>query len=118
KAMRRSFLDLREGQPLGYSWEHNMHCFESLREDILCTADDTPRYTSFDHPGRSGVGQSRLCRDWDQLSAWAREHTSCWRYINGTDPNIDTLLRYRYCPPGSPYTEAIRAVFGDVDPDG
>lgn len=115
KTLRRAFLDLRAGQSFAYSWGHHMHCFESLLEDTICMADDTPRYTSFDHPGLSGMGQSRYCRSWDQLEAWAQEHTSCWRHINATDPKFDTLLRYRYCPPGSPYAEAIRAVFGDVN---
>lgn len=69
---------------------------------------------TFEHPGSTGVGQSRRCRDWDKMVDWARERTSCWRDINRTD-HIDTLLRYRYCAKGSPYYDKIHAVFGDFE---
>lgn len=93
-----------------------MHCLEALVQDTICFADDTPRFTSFEHPGRPGDGQERVCRDWNQLEVYAREHWSCWKDIKPTE-DIDTLLRYRYCPEGSPYYERIREVFGEGDFD-
>ena len=92
-----------------------MHCFDALRQEIICTADDTPRAMTWEHPGSIGVGQYRRCRDWDKLEAWTRDHWSCWRDINATNKDIDILLRYRYCPPESPYYDRIHAIFGDFE---
>ena len=114
QALRKSFLQLRDRVPLDLDWAHNMHCFNALRQEIICTADDTPRSMTFAHPGSIGVGQYRRCRDWDKMVAWTEERWSCWRNINKTD-EIDTLLRYRYCPEGSPYYERIHAIFGDFE---
>ena len=105
-------LELRDGRPLGFTFTHSMHCLESLRENTICFADDTPRYTAEQHPGKSGYHQRRQCRDWGKLEAYAEAHTSCWRDINPTE-DIDSLLRYRYCPPGSPYNDQIHAIFGN-----
>lgn len=106
--------ELRDHVPMTVPFTHLMHCFEALLQDVMCFADDTPRYTALDHPGKSGLGQQRQCRDWKKLEAFANEHTSCWRDINPNE-DIDTLLRYRYCPEGSPYNEWIRAIFGDFE---
>ena len=114
KNIRTTMLELRDGKSLSFSFTHSMHCMESLLQDIICFADDTPRYTSFEHPGRAGDGQVRVCRDWKRLEAFSREHSSCWRHIN-PDDDIDTLLRYRYCPPGSPYYDRIHQIFGDFE---
>lgn len=113
-ALRKSFFQLRDNVPLDLDWGHNMHCFNALRQEVMCTADDTPRSMTFAHPGSIGVGQYRRCRDWDKMVDWTRDHWSCWRDINKTD-HIDTLLRYRYCPPESPYYERIHEIFGDFE---
>jgi hypothetical protein len=113
--LRLTLKELFEGKNTTTFHEgHSDHCLEALLQDVLCFADDTPRYTAEDHPGRPGDGQQRVCRDWKKLEAFAQEHTSCWRDINPTE-NIDTLLRYRYCPPGSPYAERIHKIFGDFE---
>jgi len=87
---------------------------DTLLQDVVCFADDTPRYTADQHPGQPGYGQKRTCRDWTKLEAFASAHTSCWRDINANE-DIDTLLRYRYCPEGSPYLERIHKIFGDFE---
>lgn len=109
-----SFLEAARGEPVTYPMEHILHCFEALREDIICAADNTPLFSSYDHPGSVGWNQKRVCRSWDALEKWAQEHWSCFRDISATD-DIDTLLRYRYCPPESPYYERIHAIFGDFE---
>lgn len=114
KLMRRSLLELRDNLPQSLPLEHTLHCFNALRQDIICAADDTPRKTSFEHPGTIGVGQERTCRSWDKLEKWAKERTACWRNINDAE-SINTLLRYRYCPKGSPYYERIHEIFGDFE---
>lgn len=114
KVMRRSVLQLRDNVPLSAPLEHTLHCFNALRQDIICAADDTPRKTSFDHPGNIGVGQERTCRSWEKLEKWAKERWACWKDINDSE-SIDTLLRYRYCPEGSPYYERIHTLFGEFE---
>ncbi|MCJ1408889.1 hypothetical protein MMC19_002966 [Ptychographa xylographoides] len=114
KTVRQTIVELRDGQALSIDLEHALHCLEGLRQDVICHADDTPRYTSFAHPGLSGVGQVRMCRDWSKLEAWSEAHHSCWRDIQPTGID-DTLLRYRYCPTGSPYQELVKAEFPDFE---
>lgn len=114
KLMRRSVIELRDKLPLSLPLEHTLHCFNALRQDVICAADDTPRKTSFDHPGTIGVGQERMCRSWDKLEQWAKQRWTCWKNINDSE-SINTLLRYRYCPKGSPYYDRIHAIFGDFE---
>jgi hypothetical protein len=114
KILRLTLKELFEGKTPTFPQGHSDHCLESLLQDVLCFADDTPRYTSEDHPGRPGDGQQRVCRDWKKLENFAMEHTACWRDINPNE-NIDTLLRFRYCPAGSPYLERIHKIFGDFE---
>jgi len=114
KRIRKTLVEAVRGEPISFPLEHSLHCLDALRQDILCAADDTPLYSSFEHPGKVGWGQGRMCRSWDALEKWAIEHSACWRDINPED-DIDTLLRYRYCPPGSPYLERIHAIFGDFE---
>ena len=71
----------------------------------MCDADDTPRYTgrvnqqaSAEHP-TSGVGQTRMCRDWGQLENWAVGHSACYKAINFTD-EFSPIERYKFCPNG------------------
>ena len=93
------YLHETQSEPFG----HIMHCLDSLRQDILCQADDTPRFTGT-IPSRSGVGQNRVCRDWDKLAAWAKRHTACHRHIHFSDT---VLERFQFCPEGSPYGHSV-----------
>lgn len=54
---------------------HASHCFDSLRQYIMCTASDDLMRIAYGI--RTGNGQTRKCRDWATLSKWATEHTSC-----------------------------------------
>lgn len=100
--VRGSILEYRNHSLQTQHYLHIDHCLTVLREDILCNADDTPRYTGGHHkqPG-SGHGQVRLCRDWAQLDQWATEHSACFRtpeiYFDGTPLEE----RYKSCPDGS-----------------
>lgn len=114
KILHSTLTKLRDGHPLDFVFSHALHCLDALRQDVICFADDTPLYSSLEHPGSPGVSQGRQCRSWEKLETYSHEHTSCWRDINPTEP-IDTLLRYRYCPPGSPYNERIHEIFGDFN---
>ncbi|MCJ1317637.1 hypothetical protein MMC15_002962 [Xylographa vitiligo] len=97
---------------LSWPFPHAVHCLDALLQDTYCFADDTPRYESLAHPAQPGDNQGRMCRDWSKLEAYATEHTACWRDINATD-HIPGELRYRYCPPESPYFEKVKEAFPD-----
>ncbi|PQE13431.1 cytochrome p450 protein [Rutstroemia sp. NJR-2017a BBW] len=64
-------LEVVRGVPQSTPFEHKFHCLDSLRQSVMCRADDTPLYTLGDF--RSGDGQLRSCRDWKLLSRWASE---------------------------------------------
>lgn len=53
-----------------------MDCFDTLRQHIMCMADETLHYSTGHRD--TGVGQTRMCRDWDALRRWATEHTACY----------------------------------------
>ena len=96
-------MEYETQQQRTYSYEHLMHCIDALRRDVLCNADDTPRYMTRTHTPDSGIGQIRMCRDWSRLEAWAKQYHSCWRYISRAHDEYDELERYIYCRPDSPY---------------
>ena len=112
KTIRQVVLEFDRGLSRSESTEHVLHCLDALRQDIMCYADDTPRYTGYQESGRSGTGQLRTCRDWSQLEHWAQQHTACWRYIHPHDPTFPSLERHKFCPEGSPYLEKVKKTFG------
>ncbi|CAJ2504614.1 Uu.00g120080.m01.CDS01 [Anthostomella pinea] len=76
---------------------HALHCLDQLRQDVICNADDTPRYAGFQAPG-TGAGQVRLCRDWGSLEKWALERTACFKHEDEVPgPMIE---RFKSCPDG------------------
>lgn len=109
--IRGSLREFSMGLPQSEDWEHISHCINSLREDLMCQADDTPRWTGY-APMISGVDQVRQCRDWKQLEAWTKERNACHKHgatVVG-EPG-DQLEKWTYCPPGSPYLEKIRKFY-------
>jgi hypothetical protein len=61
--------------------EHDVHCFDSLRQHIMCHADDTLMYTTGHHD--AGVNQTKQCRSWDALRDWATVRSAHWKdHIN------------------------------------
>ncbi|KAI4193267.1 MAG: hypothetical protein LQ346_003962, partial [Caloplaca aetnensis] len=71
QSIQRSFMELSAGLPPTYPMPHVMHCLDVLRDDVICHADDTPRYTTTTQHPESGMGQIRQCRDWSKLAEWA-----------------------------------------------
>lgn len=90
---------------------HGFHCLDSLRQDTICYADDTPRYTGEGQNNEtSGFHQTRQCRDWNQLEQWAKDRSSCYRFLgNDVDDPVD---RHKFCPEDSPYNDVIQTVYG------
>lgn len=68
--------------------DHVYHCFDYLRQVIICLADPTmdPFHPTSETPGvieTLGWGNTHVCRDWEALSDWADEHT----FANKTSSN-------------------------------
>ncbi|MCJ1462680.1 hypothetical protein MMC07_001283 [Pseudocyphellaria aurata] len=112
KTIRQAVLEFDRGLDRSEPTHHILHCLDALRQDILCYADDTPRYTGMQETGRSGTGQRRQCRDWSQLEAWAQQNTACFRYTYPHD-STNYLEKLKFCPEGSPYIAKVKDVFGD-----
>ncbi|KAI0817303.1 hypothetical protein GGR55DRAFT_11964 [Xylaria sp. FL0064] len=84
--------------PQRIAMTHALHCLDQLRQDVICNADDTPRYAGFQNPPGTGAGQVRMCKDWSRLEAWALEHTACFRHEDEVPgPMIE---RFKSCPDG------------------
>lgn len=105
--LRQSLIDAFEGKDINsddryiaHALEHNLHCIESLRQDAMCHADDTPRYSGYSKKEVSGVMQTRMCRSWDKLEAFARDHTACYRDIGRGVEGFPQIEKYKFCPEG------------------
>ncbi|KAL3426736.1 hypothetical protein PVAG01_00245 [Phlyctema vagabunda] len=77
KIVRKTLLETARGAWPTYPITHARHCVDTLRQYIMCHADNTPLYTFGDH--RSGDGQLHQCRDWSALRDAATEKTACFR---------------------------------------
>ena len=97
-----SMNEYRTGQPQTRSWHHISHCMDALRRQILCDADDTPRATERRAEVVTGVGQHRMCRNWDELVDFAKQHTACYKRPEPPDES-PTVDKFKHCPPGSGY---------------
>ncbi len=90
-------------EPQSRKWHHISHCFDALRRQIQCDADDTPRAVQRELDGVSGVGQDRQCRDWSKLAKWAKEHTACYKRPERPVEGMRNIEKYKFCPKGSEY---------------
>lgn len=81
------------------AFSHIQHCFDQLRQDIICNADDTPRYAGFQSPPGTGAGQVRLCKDWGKLEEWARNRTACFKHEDEVSGRM--IDRFKFCPDGN-----------------
>lgn len=100
--VRDSLVEFREGRLQSEHPTHVDHCLIELRDDVLCNADDTPRYTGGEFGKESGeVEQTRMCRSWDRLVDWAMERSACYRSPEDPFDGVNELERYKFCPDGS-----------------
>ncbi|TVY45524.1 Phenylalanine aminomutase (L-beta-phenylalanine forming) [Lachnellula cervina] len=103
--IRNALMEFRDNKDQTWPFSHVTHCLHTLREDITCNADDTPRYAGHLHAQinytefSSGIGQVRMCRDWNKLRQYSIEHSACYR--RPLDRYIPLLDRYKNCPDNS-----------------
>jgi hypothetical protein len=117
--LHRSNLEYRNGQTQTYTTEHLLHCLENLRVDITCSADDTPRYVPMDATTstvKTGVGQVRQCRNWDQLTRWAKDHSACFNYNEFERKELEEQRvmpwAWSYCSRDSEYLPQVQQFYG------
>ena len=55
------------------SHHHVRHCFEYLRQSLICLADSNLEMMNYTARGISGWQTERTCRDYDGLVDWADE---------------------------------------------
>ncbi|KAI1212411.1 uncharacterized protein F4807DRAFT_472611 [Annulohypoxylon truncatum] len=86
------------GLPQRIAVSHALHCLDQLRQEVVCNANDAPRYAGFQDPPGTGAGQVRMCRDWHKLEKWALERTACFKHEDEVPgPMIE---RFKSCPDG------------------
>ncbi|KAG6006826.1 hypothetical protein E4U21_006633 [Claviceps maximensis] len=104
--LRDALRQFRDNGQQTWPFDHVTHCLMVLREDTICAAEDTARYTGHLHAQEnktegvpSGVGAIRICRDWSALRQFALGHSACYhRPLDRWTPLED---RYKRCPDGS-----------------
>lgn len=106
QSLRNTVFEAFNNTPMTDTLEHALHCVNTLREEVICNADDTPKYTGRVNANlgvaepMSGVGYSRMCNDWSKLEAFAIQNSACFKHINGSNPDFPTIERYKFCPDG------------------
>ena len=66
---------------------HSAHCFNYLRQGIMCNADTTLEGKTDAGPGE---GSEHECVDYDALLQWANKH-GAYRWRNGLLPDTAIL---------------------------
>lgn len=90
RSLRIIYQDLLAGKPIQDHWRgHGLHCFEIIREEIMCRADDTLYASPLDRTHRKslriGVEETRQCTDWEYLRDWSGKHTAGYMTEEGDD---------------------------------
>ncbi|KAF2160389.1 hypothetical protein M409DRAFT_29235 [Zasmidium cellare ATCC 36951] len=77
QVLRKDYLLVRDNKTPTKPLEHAMHCYDALRQSVMCSAsDDLLIVTGHGHKG--GFNQTRQCRDWDVLRDYATANTACY----------------------------------------
>ncbi|KAF2443202.1 hypothetical protein P171DRAFT_57618 [Karstenula rhodostoma CBS 690.94] len=118
KLIRKAIVSKHNQDNRTFTLSHLFHCLDGLRQDVMCTADDTPMPALVAH--HVGDGQLRKCRDWNKLTAWATrpDQQACHDFDDYREAT-NTLEVFGHCPQDSPYRPVMEAYFeyhGHKDP--
>ena len=61
--------------------DHVMHCFDYLRQVIMCFADSTLEWAPEGVEGTNGWGSVHLCRDYRALMDFANKYRGPYSYV-------------------------------------
>lgn len=112
KLIRKAVKDYALSRQNPVHMFHVDHCLDSLRQDIMCKADDTPM-PSINQAHKTGDGQIMQCRDWDALVGWARhpDRHSCFEHIDEYRDPLHKLEQFAFCPETHPSRAVMEAYF-------
>jgi len=66
--------------PFHASTEHAKHCFDLLRQNIMCQPDLTVELVDEDVGGVTGFGTEHVCKNWNQLNEWVAQWEG-WHHV-------------------------------------
>jgi hypothetical protein len=66
---------------------HSAHCFDYIRQSIMCNADTSLEGKTEAGPG---WGSTHECKDYDAVLAWANDHT-VYKWRNNLLPDESVL---------------------------
>ncbi|OAL01129.1 hypothetical protein IQ06DRAFT_248016 [Phaeosphaeriaceae sp. SRC1lsM3a] len=72
--IRKHYMALDRNETKYWSSGHDRHCFDALRQYVMCNIDDTLLKT-WGHRD-AGHDQEKKCHDWDRLRQWAEERSA------------------------------------------
>ncbi|KAK2056990.1 hypothetical protein LY76DRAFT_575289 [Colletotrichum caudatum] len=69
----------------GWNKEHLNHCWDYLRQNIMCAADVTLEWHRWNEKVETGWGYEHQCKDWDALTQWVLERRTSdnWGLLRG-----------------------------------
>ncbi|TKW52252.1 hypothetical protein CTA1_11000 [Colletotrichum tanaceti] len=70
--------------------EHLNHCWDYLRQNIMCAADVTLEWHRWNEKVETGWGYEHQCKDWDALTEWVLERRTSnnWGLLRGEGERI------------------------------
>lgn len=76
--------------PVEPNMEHLNHCWEYLRQGLMCNADVTLEWHKYGEHAGTGWGYQHQCKDWDAIVAWVEHHrlTNDYGIIRGGGQRI------------------------------
>ncbi|RAK78865.1 uncharacterized protein BO72DRAFT_59140 [Aspergillus fijiensis CBS 313.89] len=112
KNIRRAFKKLLSPETDPISFGHVEHCLDTLRQDLMCRADDTPM-PSLQLVNGAGEAQIRQCRNFEALVAWTKhpDRDACYRRLSDYRPPSRSIDRYAFCAPGSEHFPTMTRYF-------
>ncbi|RAL08250.1 uncharacterized protein BO97DRAFT_461742 [Aspergillus homomorphus CBS 101889] len=112
KNIRRAFKQLLSHDANAIPFSHVEHCLDTLRQDLMCRADDTPM-PSLRLVNGAGEGQIRQCKDFEKLVAWTKhpDRDACYRRLSDSRPPLRSIDRYAFCGAQSQHFEAMNRYF-------
>lgn len=112
--MRKAYTDLLRGSDQVVPALHFYHCLDTLRQDLMCLADDTPMPT-INAVHQIGNGQVRQCRDWEKLIAWTQEpeRHACYRMLDDYRKVPHSLEQFAFCDRNSRYFPVAEKYFAE-----
>lgn len=74
----------------GWNKEHLNHCWDYLRQNIMCAADVTLEWHRWNEKVETGWGYEHQCKDWDALTEWVLERRTSnnWGLLRGEGERI------------------------------